>query len=314
MDEPHAPLEQSPAEQALPTEEIGLGRADAVEGPHRRALASKVEGLGRLPLHPEGQFEGGDPRVERGGVGDRALPNRVEPLQRVEHRTLHPVPGTAGEIGDRMIQIADTGALVGARQEARGPQLGPLEHLRRTHHHEPRQVLVLGAQPIDQPGTHAGPREGLFTGAHLEGGAGVVDVVGDHGADDAEVVDAGGRPRQQFAHLDPRSPMAGEAPRRTQQVTGLGPLQARFLEGQRLAVVDGQARLRIEEIDVARPPGHVQEEDSAGLRGVMGTPRGERMDRAIGRQPGSAGLGREQVGQGEQPQASARAGEEVPPG
>ena len=58
------------------------------------------------------------------------------------------------------------------------------------HHDERRQVLVLRAQAVNQPRSHAWPRERLLAGAHLQRRTGMVDVVRAHRADDADVVNA----------------------------------------------------------------------------------------------------------------------------
>ena len=103
-----------------------------------------------------------------------------------------------------------------------------------------------------------------------------------------------------------RLAVLGELPRRGEQVAGLGPFELRLLERQRLAVVGCQARLGIEQIDVRRPAGHVEEDDPLGL-GADDAARGRRRDCAAR----SGAIGRclrgQQVGQGQQAEAAAGA-------
>ena len=60
LDDAHAPLHQSPRDQA------GVGElAGAVQVPRRGRFASQVKRLARLELHAEGHLQRGDPRFER---------------------------------------------------------------------------------------------------------------------------------------------------------------------------------------------------------------------------------------------------------
>ena len=61
-----------------------VGVADPVEALRRRALARDVEGLRRVSLHAEGQFERRDPGVELAVDHAVALVEFVEPAERVE--------------------------------------------------------------------------------------------------------------------------------------------------------------------------------------------------------------------------------------
>ena len=185
-----------------------------------------------------------------------------------------------------MVEVADEGALIGARQEAGAPELGPLKDGGGADDHEGRQVLVLRPQAVDEPRAEARPREGLLARVHLESRPGVVDVVGDHRADHAEVVDVARQAGQQLAHLGPALAVFGELPRRGQQVAGLGALELRLLEGERLAVHRGQLRLGIEQVDVRRPAGHVEEDAPLRGRAMVRGADGVGVGRAVGsRQP-----------------------------
>ena len=204
LDVAHAPLQEPTGQEALPAEQVGRRVADPVEASRRGALALDVEGLRGVPLHAEGQLERRDAGVELAVDHAVALVEPVEPADRVELGALRRgIAGGVGEVGDRVVEVADQGPLVGARQEAGAPELGPLEDGGGAHHHEGRQVLVLRPQAVDEPRAEARPREGLLARVHLQGRAGVVDVVGDHRPDHAEVVDVGRQARQELADLGP---------------------------------------------------------------------------------------------------------------
>ena len=181
-----------------------------------------------------------------------------------------------------MVEVANQSPLIGARQEARAPELGPLKDRGGADHHEGRQVLVLRPQAVDEPRAEARPREGLLARVHLEGRPGVVDVVGDHRADHAEVVDVRRQVRQELAHLGPALAVFRELPRGGQQVARLDALEPRLLERERLAVHRGHLRLGIEQVDVRRPARHVEEDAALRGRGMVRGPDGVRVGRAVG--------------------------------
>ena len=72
-------------------------------------------------------------------------------------------------------------ALVDARQEPGLPVLRFLDRIpARTHGDESRQILVLGPQAVDQPGTEAGPNQPRVAAVHQEQRRLVVGHVGVH--------------------------------------------------------------------------------------------------------------------------------------
>jgi hypothetical protein len=79
----------------------------------------------------------------------------------------------------------------------------------------------------------------LFAGVHLEAGAVVVDVVGDHGADDAEVVDAACGVGEEFGDFDAGLAVLFEFPGGGEEVAGFGADQLGHFEGEGFAVVAG---------------------------------------------------------------------------
>src|SRR5262249_22181474 len=71
LHKPNTALDQATGQQALLAEVLGGRVIETVESAGGGALAVDREGLGRLALHAEGQFERGDPGVER-AVDDAA--------------------------------------------------------------------------------------------------------------------------------------------------------------------------------------------------------------------------------------------------
>ena len=104
-------------------------------------------------------------------------------------------------------------ALILRRQEAVAPQareqrLVGVDGARlRNQHDERRQILVLAAQAVADPGAHAGPAGLLAAGLDERDGRIVIDGVGVASVlMMRDVVDDPGRVRQQFA--EPRAGLA----------------------------------------------------------------------------------------------------------
>ena len=120
-------------------------------------------------------------------------------------------PARVREVEHRVADRAELHALVLGRQEAAAPEpvvraAGRRLPALRDQHDERRQVLVLAAQAVAEPGADARPAGEL--GAGLEEGDGrvVVDRLGVHRLDEAEVVGDLRGVRQQLA--DPRARLA----------------------------------------------------------------------------------------------------------
>ena len=84
---------------------------------------------------------------------------------------------------------------------------GAFDQGARADRDEARQVLILGAQAERHPGAQAGRRGDPLARIHLKAAAGMIDVVGDHRTDHAQLVDARSDVRKELAHLE-----AGLAP------------------------------------------------------------------------------------------------------
>ena len=99
--------------------------------------------------------------------------------------------GRVGEIEHRLLAAAQLHALVARRQEAASPQpvverlVGPPA---REQDDERRQVLVLTPQAVGDPRAHARPAGELRAGLHERDRRVVVDRLGLHRADEADVV------------------------------------------------------------------------------------------------------------------------------
>ncbi len=177
------------------------------------------------------------------------------------------------------------------------------------HDDERRQVFVLGPQSVAQPGAHAGPAGKLRAGLHVRDGRAMVDGLGVHALDEAQVVGNLGRVRQQIAQPGAALAVLLKLERRTDQRqarlvarhAGQTLLAANF--GRQLGtVLFVQQRLVIEQVDLRRPAGLKQKNDPLGFR---------REVRPLRR--GGGRLRLQQLRQGDAAQAQAKAAQEVTP-
>ena len=177
----------------------------------------------------------------------------------------HVLDGVVDDVVHRHGRGADRGPLVRAGQEAGREQLVAALPLRGLDGDEAGQVLVLGAQPVECPGTHAWPREGERSRKQLEHGRSVVDALSDHRADHAQIVRASGDLGEQLADGNAAFAAPLEFPGGAHQAAGLLGIEGqRALDRQGLAVVAVQAGFRIEGVDVRDTAVHEQEDDSLG--------------------------------------------------
>ena len=146
-------------------------------------------------------------RVRISGIAELAMIELVELGQVVEH----PPPGRGGEarrvreIEHRVAHRAELDPLVRGRQEAAAPE-PVVERLvvrvarpLRDHHHERRQVLVLASQAVGDPRADAGPAGKLGAGLEERHRRVVVDRLGVHRLDEAQLVRDLRRVRQELA-------------------------------------------------------------------------------------------------------------------
>ena len=84
------------------------------------------------------------------------------------------------------------------------------------HHHIARQIPVLAAQAVSDPGTQAGMPLAQEPGVHLQQSRTVGEAVGIGAAEHGHFVDAFGLVREEFRNLDPRLSPFPEAEGRSQ--------------------------------------------------------------------------------------------------
>ena len=194
-------------------------------------------------------------------------------------------PAGTPQVEDRVALGVEPDALEPAGQEAavplpRGDRLGLAEPARRGQDDEAGQVVALAAQAVGEPRAHRRPAGDGRAGVHEGVRRVVVDRLGHHRADDADVVGDRGQVREDRADLLAAGPQRWNGCWGAKQTSfwpwswAIGmPLGERL--GHRLAVHLGQVGLVVERLQVRRAAGHVQVDDPLGLGGEV-----ERMDRA----------------------------------
>src|SRR5262245_21266816 len=141
---------------------------------------------------------------------------------------------------------------------------------RRAQRNEPGQITILGAEAIERPGTETWTIEDGVAGVDRQQGRTVRHLVASiHRADYADVIDAGGNVRKQFADFNPALSMLLELPRRGEQIAGSGEFKFGFGDRQRFAVHLGELWLRVERIDMRNPAVHEQEYDPLRTRSEL---------------------------------------------
>ena len=153
----------------------------------------------------------------------------VDVLQHVEFETLllrreafaqQVLDGLLGDILGLHAGVADGRTLVGAGQKRGGPILGAAVGQGGLDHHVAGQVLILGAEPVEGPGTHAGPDEGAGAGEGLQQRRAVVNAFANHRTHHAKIVDAFADIRKQVRDRDAALAAVLKRPRRLHQRTG----------------------------------------------------------------------------------------------
>jgi hypothetical protein len=279
LDETHALLEKTAGRQEL----AGLG-AGAVGVPDVLGLAREVEDVDRLHLHAVGELEGLDAGLELSVPAPGLLVAPVEGGEEVELAPLlvgraHGVADVADELLDVLVLGVEIGPLVGAGQEGGLPVLGLLDRIPSgAHHDETREVLVLAAEAVGDPGAHARAHQPRVAAVQQEQRGLVVGHVGVHRADHADVVDRLRRVLEEFAHLDPALAVLGELEHRRKRVARLA-LGLEILGGQGLPGEAVQGRLGIEGVDMGGAAVEEEMQDALGLSGVMGLARGQGVER-----------------------------------
>ena len=105
------------------------------------------------------------------------------------------MPGGSERVKDRVAAAAQLDALVAGGQKAAAPEaveqalVGIGAGAVRDHHDERRQVVGLGAQAVAEPGAERRPARLLRAGLDERDGRVVIDRLGVHRVDDADVID-----------------------------------------------------------------------------------------------------------------------------
>ncbi len=210
------------------------------------------------------------------------------------------------EIDDRHRAAAEQRSLMVRRQEASSPArcaaLGRSFGLR--HHHEGRQVVALRAQTISDPAPQAGKAHQDPAGIHLVHRRSMDHAVGIARAQERDVVgvrDAGAaRGRTYPCPTGHTCPICDGCPGRAGSFSRNWLWILPKLGGQGLAVEAVQERLGVEEIHLARPAGHEQENAALGLGGKMAGLGRQGISRRTG-----PGFTPHEVGQAEQAKSAA---------
>ena len=201
---------------------------------------------------------------------DRAAACRVQIVQPIEDRA----PALAGhaigvgEVEHGIAAAAELHALVPGGKEPAAPQarIQRLVHFaRRDQDDEGRQVRGLAPQAVVDPRPEARPAGDLRSGLEERDRRVVIDRVGDHRPDDAQVVhDAGGvrqetrQPRAAGAVSPEVELRAGQGQRRLIAGHARQSLSLSHRVGQLLAVATRELGLVVERVHLRRPAGHEQ--------------------------------------------------------
>ena len=209
----------------------------------------------------------------------------VEPPEQVELGALlivgHLVP--ALQVVDRSALGIECGPLVNAGQETRAPvrrvAFGQASAEGVVHHDKPRQVLVLGAQPVRHPRPDTGEAHPAHPGVDLEQSRGVVVRLGKARVNERHLIHVPGQVRKELRDPGARPAVAGEFEGRLHQGTDLGREKTGVLveAGQLLAVVPVQRGLVVPGIHLARAAVHEEPDDRLRPRREVRRPGGQRI-------------------------------------
>lgn len=185
------------------------------------------------------------------------------------------------DVGDGSVSGVKDRALVG------GGKVAGIEVIETAGRNEPsveddesREVLVVGAEAVADPGSHTGTSLQTGTGVEKVVRRGVLGKLGSHRFDEGEVVGNLGDMREKVAHPGTGFAVLLEGPgglHDLADVVELGRLE--FADGlaRVLSVVFFQEGFVVEGVDVGRSAIHVEEDDVLGLGSVVGLLWGERI-------------------------------------
>ena len=310
LDEANAALDQTPGQQAVAAEAVGVGLLQAVELAGGGGFVLEPDGLGDAGLHPGGEFVGADPGREGGVPGVLVLERPIHP---VEHRHADLAVGLgerAGgeEVGDRLAGGPEGHPLVRGGEETGRPVDCPARRLATGvgQDDEGGQVLVVGPQAVRQPRPQGGEAVEGEAGVHQEGGRRVVRGLAVHRMDEGQVVDPLRQVGEQRTDPRPRLAVLPERERRLHQPARAAEEGVDLaLAGEFLALELRQVGLVVEGVDVAQAPGAEDLDDSLGLRWIV-----QRFQPFASGPCGAFIL--QQPGEGHRGQAAGGLGQELP--
>ncbi len=202
LNESHASLCQAARDQTI-VGETGLARLRSIFREHRSGLFPDVHGVSSIHLHAKRQFVLGDASNSL-GISKRGIGLLIDLIDRVQHSAAQ----RAGHLR-RIVQVEHRfavrtalHALINAWQETGTPELlaavGRLAS--REQDDESRQILVLGAKSINDPRTERGIAQASVTRVHQQLRRCVIELIGVHRFDEADVVDVIFKMRQAIGY------------------------------------------------------------------------------------------------------------------
>ena len=202
---------------------------------------------------------------------------RLQLAQPIEHQ---PPARARHAVGIRQVQhripaAPELHALILRRQEPAAPEAGVerlIDFAGRDEHDKRRQILVVAAEPVVNPRAHAGPAGDLRAGLE-EGDRGIViDRLGEHRADDAELVDDLRGLGKEIADPGAVLPVLTEPELRSRERQGRliaghagQPLSLPHRIRQLLAVALPEHGLVVERLHLRRAAGHEEIDDALRL-------------------------------------------------
>ena len=302
LHEPNVPLGHATRQQAIAREGAGFVDLGAVHVQDGLLLLGDVGQFRNRLLHAKGHFVLAQRCLNFRVAGD-ALLVVVDLRDHVEHFSPHRA-AHARRVGQKQHRVAHRlkrHALVFGRQKTRTPKprvkglnVDASRPEGAGQDHELRQILVECAQSVAEPRTHGGLAGHLGAGAEEGLARVVVDRGGGRRFDHAELVGHLRHVRQQFTHHQTAATLRRELEDRGADVLRLASrhggdaLVFMDFRRQRLAVPLFQVGFVVVQVQLARRPGHEQEDDALGL-GRMVKARGTVFRHHPGRDHEAAG-------------------------
>ena len=158
-----------------------------------------------------------------------------------------------------MAKVANAGALINGRQKRAAIILRAADARGRVERDKARQILVLGAQPVQQPRPEAWPHKLETTGVQLHKTLRMPRDIAIHAVEQAKLVRMLGELGIQFRYLDTALAALGKFPGRFHQ------LAAAIARGL-LSIVTRQRRLVVKGVHVRGPTAHAGKNNTLGAR------------------------------------------------